>query len=83
VCRYRRFKALVFFEITGVFLIEQAKGCQDEGENLYNVYLLDRSDKKNYSIEAVPWDEVLGYAVDKASLSTYGNVKLTCSFTIA
>ena len=45
------------------------------GENLYNVYLLDRSDKKTYSIEAVPWDEVLGYAVDKASLSTYGNVK--------
>lgn len=58
-----------------VLFIEQLKDRQDEGENLYNVYLLDRSDKKTYSIEAVPWDEVLGYAVDKASLSTYGNVK--------
>lgn len=58
-----------------VLFIEQLKDRQDEGENLYNVYLLDRSDKKTYSIEAVPWDEVLGYAVDEASLSTYGNVK--------
>lgn len=58
-----------------VLFIEQLKDRQDEGENLYNVYLLDRSDNKTYSIEAVPWAEVLGYAVDKASLSTYGNVK--------
>lgn len=29
-----------------VLFIEQLKDRQDEGENLYNVYLLDRSDKK-------------------------------------
>ena len=58
-----------------VLFIEQLKDRQDEGENLYNVYLLDRSDNKTYSIEAVPWADVLGYTVDKASLSTYGNVK--------
>lgn len=60
-----------------VLFIEQLKDRQDEGENLYNVYLLDRSDKKNYSIEAVPWDEVLGYAVDEASIAKYGDVKFT------
>ena len=46
-------------------------------ENLYNVYLLDRSDNKTYSIEAVPWDEVLGYTVDEASIAKYGDVKFT------
>ena len=60
-----------------VLFIEQLKDRQDEGENLYNVYLLDRSDKKTYSIEAVPWDEVLGYAVDEASIVKYGDVKFT------
>lgn len=60
-----------------VLFIEQLKDRQDEGENLYNVYLLDRSDKKTYSIEAVPWDEVLGYAVDEASIAKYGDVKFT------
>lgn len=53
------------------------KDRQDEGENLYNVYLLDRSDNKTYSIEAVPWDEVLGYTVDEASIAKYGDVKFT------
>lgn len=60
-----------------VLFIEQLKDRQDEGENLYNVYLLDRSDKKTYSIEAVPWDEVLGYAVDEVGIAKYGDVKFT------
>jgi hypothetical protein len=60
-----------------VLFIEQLKDRQDEGENLYNVYLLDRSDNKTYSIEAVPWDEVLGYTVDEASIAKYGDVKFT------
>ena len=58
-----------------VLFIEQLKDRQDEGKNFYNVYLLDRSNNETYSIEAVPWDEVLGYVVDEAILSTYGNVK--------
>lgn len=60
-----------------VLFIEQLKDRQDEGENLYNVYLLDRSDNKTYSIEAVPWADVLGYTVDKASIAKYGDVKFT------
>lgn len=59
------------------YSFEQLKDRQDEGENLYNVYLLDRSDNKTYSIEAVPWDEVLGYTVDEASIAKYGDVKFT------
>lgn len=60
-----------------VLYIEELKEAQEEGENFYNVYLLDRSNNETYSIEAVPWDEVLGYAVDEASIAKYGDVKFT------
>lgn len=60
-----------------VLYIEELKEAQEEGENYYNVYLLDRSNNETYSIEAVPWDEVLGYTVDEASIAKYGDVKFT------
>ncbi len=60
-----------------VLYIEELKEAQEEGENFYNVYLLDRSNNETYSIEAVPWDEVLGYTVDEASIAKYGDVKFT------
>ena len=47
-----------------VLYIEELKEAQEEGENFYNVYLLDRSNNETYSIEAVPWADVLGYTVD-------------------